>query len=291
MKTTVNKTDDGTITITVTIPWDTIAKQFDALMTEAIKQVEIKGFRKGKAPRDIAEKEIDRAKIYEEAIKHIIPELYQQALKKQELKPIMDPDIRLAKAREHEDWEVVFTTCEKPTFDVTQYQEIIKKAKAELKKDDLWLPGKDKPEPGKETEKGEERKQKQLGSILDALLQGIKFTIPEILIREDVNRKLVSLVDQLTKLGMTIDSYCKSKGTTAKALRKQYEQESSSTYKLEFILEELAEKEHVTVEESEVKEVLSRAEDPKEREQLEHNKYYLAGILRRQKTLDRLMNL
>ncbi|PIR59593.1 MAG: hypothetical protein COU68_04770, partial [Candidatus Pacebacteria bacterium CG10_big_fil_rev_8_21_14_0_10_45_6] len=45
MKTTVNKTDDGTITITVTIPWDTIAKQFDALMTEAIKQVEIKGFR------------------------------------------------------------------------------------------------------------------------------------------------------------------------------------------------------------------------------------------------------
>ena len=289
MTSSLKRDDDGTLEITLSLPWDIISKERNETVTKLIEQVEVKGFRKGKAPRELAEKQLDNAKVYEEAIRHLVPDAYEKAIKEQSIRPIMQPDIHLKKAKEGEAWEVVMYTCEKPEIAVSKYKEIIQKARGELKKDDLFIPGKSPVEEKKESP--DEKKQKQLNAILDALLKEIEIKIPGILLTEDVNRRLSTFLDQLTKLGLTIDTYCKSKGITADQLRKQYEDEARNTYKLEFILEEIAEAEKVTVGDGEIEAVITKTADPKEREALQHNKYYIASLLRRQKTLDKLLSL
>lgn len=281
--------DDGTLELTITLPWDVISKERDETVTRFIEQVEVKGFRKGKAPRELAEKQLDNAKVYEEAIRHLVPDAYEKAIKEHTVHPIMQPDIHLKKAKEQEPWEVVMYTCEKPEINIANYKEVVQKARGEMKKDELILPGKELQNDKKES--ADEKKQKQLNAILDALLKEIEIKIPGILLTEDVNRRLSTFLDQLTKLGLTIDAYCKSKGISPDQLRKQYEDEARNTYKLEFILEEIAEAEKVTVDDPEIEAVITKTADPKEREALQHNKYYIASLLRRQKTLDKLLSL
>src|SRR3989344_7614165 len=288
MTSSLKRHDDGTLEITISLPWDVISKERDETVTKLIEQVEVKGFRKGKAPQELAEKQLDNAKVYEEAIRHLVPEAYEMAIKEQSIHPIMQPDIHLKKAKEGEAWEVVMYTCEKPEVNIAKYKEVVQLARGEMKKDELILPGK---EPKNDKESADEKKQKQLNAVLDALLKEIDIKIPGILPTEDVNRRLSTFLDQLTKLGLTIDTYCKSKGITADQLRKQYEDEARNTYKLEFILEEIAEAEKVTVGDGEIEAVITKTADPKEREALQHNKYYIASLLRRQKTLDKLLSL
>ena len=289
MTSSLKRHDDGTLEITITLPWEVVSKEHAETVTKFIEQVEVKGFRKGKAPRELAEKQLDNAKVYEEAIRHLVPDAYETAIKEQKIRPIMQPDIHLKKAKEGEAWEVVMYTCEKPEVDIKKYKEVVQRARGEMKKDELILPGKEPQSDKKET--ADEKKQKQLNAVLDALLKEIDIKIPGILLTEDVNRRLSTFVDQLTKLGLTIDTYCKSKGITPDQLRKQYEDEARNTYKLEFILEEVAENEKVTVGDSEIEAVITKTADAKEREALQHNKYYIASLLRRQKTLDKLLSL
>jgi trigger factor len=296
MTSALKRHDDGTLELAIILPWDIVSKEHDETVTRLIEQVEVKGFRKGKAPREIAEKQLDNAKVYEEAIRHLVPEAYEKAIKEHTIRPIMQPDIHLKKAKEGETWEVVMYTCEKPTVDISSYKSIVQKARGELKKDlpaqagDLWIPGKDAKNEKKE-ESADEKKQKQLNAVLDALLKEIDIKIPGILLTEDVNRRLSTFLDQLTKLGLTIDTYCKSKGTTPDELRKQYENEARNTYKLEFVLEEIADNEKVTVNDKEIEDVITKTSDPKEKKALQQNKYYIASLLRRQKTLDKLLSL
>ena len=59
-------------------------QEYDAAQAEAFKQLSRKtnvpGFRKGKAPRHMLEQYIGRDALVDEAIEHILPVLYEQAL-------------------------------------------------------------------------------------------------------------------------------------------------------------------------------------------------------------------
>ena len=55
-----NELGKGAYELVITIANTDIQKQFDALFDEALKEVSIEGFRKGKAPKDIASKQINR---------------------------------------------------------------------------------------------------------------------------------------------------------------------------------------------------------------------------------------
>ena len=121
----------------MTVPWADVQKEYKAGVDELVKHVEVKGFRKGKAPRDLAEKELDKNKVYEEVIKNLVPKLYAEAVKKHNIQPIITPDVTLSKAKENEDWEIKALTCEHPDVKITNYKKIVHDAKGNLKKDDI----------------------------------------------------------------------------------------------------------------------------------------------------------
>jgi len=287
MNSTIKKQDDGTIEMTVTIPWAEVEKSYKEHVDEFIKHVEIKGFRKGKAPKELAEKQLDRDKVYQEVIKHLIPKLYAESIKTHNLKPIVTPDIQLTKAKEKEPWEFTALTCEQPVIGLDNYKKLITEAKGDLKKDELWIPGKsDKPQ--EKDENADQKRQRQMNVVLEYLIKNVDIVIPHILIQAEVEQRLSRLLDELQKLGLTIDTYAKSKGMTPDIVRKQHEQEVTNTFKLEFILETIADKEGVTVQDKDIDKLIAKVTDKEEQESLTKNKYYLASLIRRQKTLDRL---
>ena len=289
MNTKVTKHTDRTVELAITIPWSEIKTQYDKTVDELIKHVEIKGFRKGKAPRAQAEKELNKSKVYEEVIKHIVPESYTKAVRDNNIKPIIQPDIRLDKAKDEEDWQITAITAEMPEIKADNYKKVIQDAKGDMKKDDLWLPGKDNNE--QSVMNNREKRQKMLNAILESLLINTDLTIPSIMVKNETDRRLTNLLDEIKKLGLTIETYAKSKNLTPDQVRSQVEQEVTNTYKLEFLLDYITEKENITVDEKEIADAIDKIEDKKEKEAVEKNKYYLANIIRRQKTLDRLLSL
>lgn len=296
MLSTLKRLEDGTLTFTVMTPWKSVSDGYKTTVDEAVKHVEVKGFRKGNAPRDLAEKQLNKDKVYEEVIKQLVSKAYAHVLSEHKIHPIMQPDIRLTKAKEGEDWELIIETCEKPEVKLDTYKTIVQKAKGEMKKDELWLPGKTQENAATDAGKDEksklaEKRQKTLNTILELLLKETNIRIPEVLMKAEVDHRLAGLYDELKKLGLTVEQYMKSKQLQPGDLRKQYQAEVANTFRLELILEGIADLEKIVVDTKEIEALVANAKDPKEKESLEKNRYYLTSLLRRQKTLDRLLSL
>ena len=75
------------------------------------------------------------------------------------------------------------------------------------------------------------------------------------------------------------------------SLKAQFRKETEDTYKLEFALSEIADKENIKVEKADLDKLFINIKDEKERKRAEQNSYYYATILRKQKTLDYLISL
>jgi trigger factor len=63
-----------------------------------VQKANIPGFRKGKAPRHVVERTLGKDRMLEEAIDHMVPEAYQQALKEQEIEPYAQPQVEITQA-------------------------------------------------------------------------------------------------------------------------------------------------------------------------------------------------
>lgn len=274
-KTVLEKTQDGTIELKMTIPWAIIKKEWDIVVAEMVKNTDLPGFRKGKAPNKLVEGKLDKAKIRDEVIRRILPQAYIEAVKEHNLKPIMDPRIHIeGELLDEKDWQFHAITSEAPAVALNGYKEEIKKVTAKSK---IVVPGK-------------EQEQPKLDDIVKALLASAKIAIPKVLIEREVDRLLSQTLDEIKRLGMSLDQYLSSTGKTVEMLRAEYASKAEADLKLEFALQKVAESEKITVDDSEIEKTIENAK-PEEKESLTANKYLLASIIRQQKTLDFLKNM
>ena len=106
------------------------------------------------------------------------------------------------------------------------------------------------------------------------------------LTENEVNRQLSDLIDQTKKLGLSVDQYLASTGRTSDSIRKEYEATARRTLTLEFALESIADKEEIFVSDDDIESALKAMKSEEERTAISKERYYLASILRRQKTID-----
>ncbi len=99
------------------------------------------------------------------------------------------------------------------------------------------------------------------------------------------------MLDEIKKLGLTLEQYLVSSGKIAETLRQEYAQKASAELTMEFALEEVANKEKISVEEADIEKFLKEITDQKTKDALEKNRYLAASLIRRQKTLDFLRSL
>jgi FKBP-type peptidyl-prolyl cis-trans isomerase (trigger factor) len=279
----LNKLQDGSLELTITVPWPKVENSYQKVLEKIAKQTTVKGFRKGKAPVKIVEKEVGKQKIFEETLKEILPQAYLEAIKEHHLKPIVNPQITLLKAEENKDWQFKALTCELPQVELGNYKEYVKKALAAEK---IWVPGKDK-KPEKE---GESEK---IDKIFKALLENAKVDLPKILVEDEVNRMLSRLIDQTARLGLTVEQYLASTGKTSEQIKNEYQNQAQETLKLELILSSIADEEKIQITEEEVQKMIEAIpeEETKKSFQTPEQKIYLIQILRKRRVIDNLAKL
>ncbi len=241
----VKRHDDKTIELTLSIPWDSIQKTYNEVVEDFVKETELPGFRKGKAPRSAVEEKLDKTKVYEEVLQRLIPKLYSEAVQQEKIHPIVMPKINLLEAKEGQEWKILAITCEKPDITLGKYKEAIVDLKASKQKK-IWVPG-------QEPKKEEEKPQKPtLDEILQVIYTSITTVLPKILQDQEVNRLLSDLVDQTKKLGLTVEQYLASTNRTADGIRHEYEQQAKRTLTLEFGLEAIADREGIIISDDDI---------------------------------------
>lgn len=285
MQTTKTTTTQGNIEISMTVPWADIAQLYEQVVAETAKAAEVPGFRKGKAPKSLVEEKVDESKVYEEVIKRLIPKAYADAVAKEAVRPIVSPKIELKSAKKNEDWIIVAHTCQRPAVTLGDYKAAIINLKGTQQKK-IWTPGS-----GQKPPEDEKDKKQSLDEILGALLPTVTISLPTLLVEHEVNRLLSELIDQTKQLGLTVEQYLASTGRSTESVRKEYEEQAKRTLTLEFALEDIADKEGIFVSDDDIDKVLNTAKTDEERKRLEQERYYLASLLRRQKTLDFLTSL
>ena len=95
MKTTSEKMENCQIALTVEMEPSEADKYMALGLEHVAKKTTIPGFRKGKAPASLVEQQVGRHVILQEAIEHLIPEAYEEALKSEFITAFAEPYIEL----------------------------------------------------------------------------------------------------------------------------------------------------------------------------------------------------
>jgi trigger factor len=93
VKVSVEKLPTSEAVLNVDVTWDEMQKASDKAYRKLVKEVDIQGFRRGKAPRTILERRVGKEYIYQEGLDELISEAYRDALKENELTPISQPKL------------------------------------------------------------------------------------------------------------------------------------------------------------------------------------------------------
>src|SRR3989338_1139832 len=238
-----------------------IADQTNKTEKELITNLETAGFPKGKVPYEIGKKQLNQEKVDQDVLSSLLSQAYSQIIKENNLKPITNPKVELKKAKKGEDWQIIITVAVSPNFSLPDYKKLVTDIKGDLKKSEIWTPDKGKPE--QDEKKQQQNKEQILQKIFNDLLTHTSLIIPDLLIENEVNKRLTQLIDDVRASGLTIETYLQSKKQTKDSLQEKIKQEVTETYKLEMILDKIAEVESITVSDAEIENLFKQFDDEK----------------------------
>lgn len=281
----IARESDGNIQITFTIPFPMIKKAQDDTVVEMAKDIDVPGFRKGKAPLSKVKERISENALIEHALSHLLPKALGDAITEHKLKIAIYPKFEIVSADKDKDWQIRGTTCELPTFTLGDYKKFVSGVSAPSK---LVVPGKEAP---KELSKDQKEQM-----VIKALVENIKITIPKILVEEEVASRLSNLLGRLEKLGLALEGYLTSIGKNVETLRSEYETQAKEAIALDLILSKVAEEEKLKVSEAEVDAAfnmsqVSKTPETESNEDLESRKRLIESILKRRQALDFLVSI
>lgn len=95
MKVTKDKTENCQAFLTIEMEPTEIEESMEKSYFHLVKETNIPGFRKGKAPRMVLEQHIGKEKLFEDALNNLIPKAYEKALEEQKIEPIARSSIEV----------------------------------------------------------------------------------------------------------------------------------------------------------------------------------------------------
>lgn len=272
----------GDIILTVTIPAERVKEVFAEIKRDALKEVSTPGFRKGKVPKAIAEKRLNEDVLAEALFNQLIPPTYAEALKKEKVRPIVPPQLKVTSYQKDSNLVFEAKTAERPVIELGNYKAALKKLKGKV----IFGPD-GKPLSARAST------QITAKQVLEKLREVVDLTIPSVLIEREVQRMLSSLLKQVQTLGITIDQYLAAEGKTVDRLREEYRETAEKNLKDEFTVSEITQKENIEISSKEVDEAVAAAPDEKARKAFKEGsgRQYITNILRQRKTIEYLLKL
>lgn len=137
MKVDIEKTDDSQAIFTIELSQEEAEPFIDAAAKRIAKEVDIKGFRKGKVPRDVLVQHVGENSLYEEAFNDMVEDSYMKAIEKEkDLQIVGRAQIEVEKLAAGNPVVYKATVPLMPTVELGDYKTLkAKKAEAEMDKD------------------------------------------------------------------------------------------------------------------------------------------------------------
>ncbi len=265
-----------TFELEFSLPWEQVKKTYDQVLNSVVKSAKIEGFRPGKAPQNLVEKNIDQGKLYGEVINQLIPVSYATSVTEHRLRPAVAPKITIIKAEPNAPWQFKALSCELPEVKLENYEGAVRSSLVKSKLENKELT---------ETQK--------LNLIAKSLLDSVKIELSDLLIESERDRLLAKLLDQVQKLGLTIDQYAASNQKTVDQLKTEYGLTASNSLKLEIILQAIADAKKITADHKEIDKLIAASGDDKLKKQLDTpaERAYLGSVLRKRQVIDFLLKI
>jgi trigger factor len=93
VKVSVEKLPTSEAVLEVEVTWDEMEKASERAYRKLVKQVDVQGFRRGKAPRSLLERKLGKEYIYQEGLEDLISDAYRKAIQEHDLIPITRPKL------------------------------------------------------------------------------------------------------------------------------------------------------------------------------------------------------
>lgn len=124
MKSAVETLSPTRAKITVEVPFEELKPSLDAAYQTIAKQINIPGFRKGKVPPPVIDRQVGRGAVLDQAINEALPQFYVQALQENDLQPLAQPEIDVTKLEDNSVLEFTAEVDVRPTIEVPAYDDL-----------------------------------------------------------------------------------------------------------------------------------------------------------------------
>lgn len=277
MKVEVKKIDSTKRELKFEVSRERVVKKLEEVYQDIGKEAAVKGFRPGKAPRNVIEQRFGKL-AQDEMIKKLIPEVYQEAITQEKIAPIDLPEIRDVS---YKDGIVSFTATLdiKPEINVKNYKGIkIQKKNSQINDDELDKTieffkkgqGQGKEVPiddafakslgysGLDDFKSSLRRQLEIdkdrqnrmdveNQVIEHLLKHTDINVPESAVKRQLEHLVEDTKQRLRQQGIKEEDINKRDAEMRTELKKSAERD----IKIFFILDKIAELENINVEKEE----------------------------------------
>jgi FKBP-type peptidyl-prolyl cis-trans isomerase (trigger factor) len=283
----IEKNDNCTVTISASVPDVEVQKKYNALLDNKVKSADIKGFRKGSAPKNVVEKEYGKEALLKEAIIETAIMSYTDVLEKNEIKPITRPEIIADPGTDTHTYTITVATM--PVVELGDYKKEIKNIAPELQKttaekvteknvdefvhelaknvsdregseqkvDDAFAMKvggvktvdelKKRIKENLEGENEMKTRQEKRQKLVDAVLTSSTIKIPDILVEEEIEKLLNQFENELKRSNMTLDQYLETIKKTKDDIRNEWRSNAEKNVRTEIMLMEIAGKEDLKI--------------------------------------------
>ena len=124
MKSAVETLSPTRAKLTVEVPFEELKPSLDAAYKKIAQQINVPGFRKGKVPPMVIDRQVGRGPVLDEAINEALPKLYVQALQENNLEPLAQPEIDITKFEDNETLEFTAEVDIRPEITLPEYDGI-----------------------------------------------------------------------------------------------------------------------------------------------------------------------
>ena len=121
MKSAVETLSPTRAKLTVEVPFDDLKPSLDAAYKKIAQQINVPGFRRGKVPPMVIDRQVGRGAVLDEAINDALPKLYVEALQANELEPLAQPEIDITKFEDNESLEFTAEVDVRPEVQLPDY--------------------------------------------------------------------------------------------------------------------------------------------------------------------------
>ncbi len=277
MKVEIKKIDATKRELRFEVPRERVTQKLEEVYNEISKQAEVKGFRTGKAPRHVLEAHYGKL-AQDEMIKKLIPEVYQEAIVKEQINPIDLPEIENVSFK---DGTVSFTAKLdiKPEVKIKSYKGIpISKKDSRVNDEEIDKTfeffkkgqgqGKDMPIDDTfakslgyasiqdfraslrrqlEIDKDRQNRVDVENQVIDYLLKNTTLVVPESAVNRQLEHLMEDTKQRLKQQGAKEEDIKKREEEMRGELKKAAERD----IKVYFILDKIAEAENITIEKGE----------------------------------------